>query len=338
MSRRTTIKDIAKRSGYSIATVSRVINNKGQFYTENTKRKIMETVEELSYKPNLNAKGLKENKTYSIAFVVPQIDDFYLLIYNNIHEEAVKRGYSISILSSNYDPKLELINISLVREKEYDGVIIATGLLNSFKDEDIESIFGDIPIVMIEALSKSNKVASVCVNVEVLCYKAIKYLIDNGHRKIAYVSAPLRFQTLQQRYKGYLKALKDNHIPVDERRIIFNNELERANYQGSYNFMRKTIENGDFTAMMINSDWAAFTAIKAAKELGRRVPEDLSIIGFDNLSFTDFSEPPLTTVSQNPEQTGKSSIKLLFDLMRNEPVNNVIVEGSIVFRNSVSRI
>jgi DNA-binding LacI/PurR family transcriptional regulator len=129
--RRTTITDIARDTGFSIATVSRIINKTNTYYSKKTMDFVEEAIKRLDYKPNMMARGLKNRRSYMIAYLVPKIDEFYTSIYNRIAEVAGSKGINVNILSSDYDPVKEKYHLSVIREKDYDGLIIGTGLLNS---------------------------------------------------------------------------------------------------------------------------------------------------------------------------------------------------------------
>lgn len=332
--KRTTISDIARETGFSTATVSRVINRTNTYYSEKTRKTIEDAIRRLNYKPDMMARGLKERRSYSIALLVPQIDEFYTGLYNRMNATAIPLGYTVILLSSQYSLTTEKHHIALIREKNYDGVIVATGLLDA--GARVDELFPQTPVVMIESDRVGPNVSCVSANVDELCRQAAQHLIDNGHRQIAFISAPLRFETLEARYRGYRQALEQNGIPLDGSMVYFDDELERASYTGSYQLMRAILQRRNFSAMLVISDWAAFTAIKAAKEMSLRVPGDLSIIGFDNLPFTDFAEPPLTTVSQDRELFGETAMQLMLELIGGKPARRVVVDGSLVYRQSVT--
>lgn len=334
--RRSTIKDVARESKCSIATVSRVINGVNLYYSQETKEKVLAATKKLNYIPNLNAKGLKERCSYNIAFLVPQIDDFYVGVFDAMQEVANKKGYTVVILSSNYKQEQEKININHIIEKQYDGIIVATGFLNPRYNRELPQMFHGVPVVLLEGVGASEAIRTVNVDVEKVCRDATQYLIDLGHSRIAYVSAPCRFKTLSYRFKGYLAALRDNQIPIDGSLIFFEKGLEKTDFRKCYGIMKRVISEGDFSALLVMSDWAAFSSLKIANELGKRVPEDISIIGFDNLPFTEYSEPQLCTISQNSDSVGRSGISLIFDMLEGKETKDVCLKGNLVLRGSVA--
>jgi len=169
-------------------------------------------------------------------------------------------------------------------------------------------------------------------------YEAVNHLIGLGHKRIAYVSAPCRFETLQARYNGYKRALSDSSIELDPDLTVFDKVLETAQLHDCRNLMDSILKNKDFTAMFVMSDWAAYTALHVARENGINIPEELSVISFDNMPFTEFTQPPLTTISQNSLDIGKTSIDLLFDLINGKPSGNITVTAELVLRKSTAPI
>ena len=336
--RRVTIKDIAAHTGYSIATVSRVINGMSMYYSEGTREKIQKAIERFNYHPNLLAKGLKERRTFTIAYLVPQIDDFYSGIYNGMQSEAHARGYSIAIFSSDYHKRKEKANIAHILEKQYDGVIVATGLLNENDNEKLADIFPGTAVVLLEGMEPCANVSRVCVDVEGVFGRAIDYLVGLGHRKIAYVSAPCSFDSLRYRYRGYVNALRAHGIEPDPSLIHFDPGLGLSRFDECYAVAQKVLRKPDFTAMLIMSDWAAFTAIRVVNEMGLKVPEDISIIGFDNLPFTEFSQPALTTISQNSDALAAHGIRLLLDRLNGRAAEDVCLGADLILRQSVAAV
>jgi len=332
--KRTTIADIARETGYSTATVSRVVNRTNEFYSDETRRKVEEAISRLQYKPDIIARCLKEQRSYGIALLTPQIDEFYTGLYSHMNQIALKKGYALTLLSSQCDERTEAYNLALIRERNYDGVVVATGFLGN-EDRALGALAG-FPVVMVEASLPRPDASRVYIDVSALCREATRHLLENGHRRIAYISAPLTFDTLRDRYQGYRQALGEAGIELDEGIVFFDRALTQTSYENSYRLMKRILKTRGFTAMLVISDWAAFTAIKAAKEMSMEVPRDLSIVGFDDLPFTNFSEPSLTTVSQDQEAIGEAAMQLMLERIEGKPIRSVELSGKVVYRNSVT--
>lgn len=329
-----TLKDIARDTGFSITTISRVINRSNRFYSDETEQCILESVKRLNYKPNLQARGLRTGKTFSIAYLVPQLDDYYNNIYSGINDYMSRAGYSVSILSSDYCETQEKINIQHIINRHYDGVIVATGFLSKKINSHPQNIFGNNPLVMIECKNRGEEIAIISLNVRDVCRKTTEYLISLGHSRIAYLSAPARFDTLIERYDGYLDALAANQINLDESIVFFDQALERTDFDEFYKLMQRILNRAEFTAIIIMSDFAAVAALRVALELGINVPDDLSVVGFDNIPFTQFTTPTITTVAQNAYSVGSTSAEMLMDLIRGKPVSNRSLNCELIIRGS----
>ena len=329
-----TLKDIAKETGYSLATVSRVLGNGDRFFSDETEKIILEAAQRLHYRPNLLARGLKTGNTFSIAFLVPQLDEFYNHVFQGIHNYMSSQGYSVSTLSSDYNPVQEDINIQHIIERQYDGVIVATGFISKERNKHPQKVFGDTPLVMTEYEDRGEGIRSVSLNVRDAVYQVTEYLIGLGHRKIAYLSAPERFDTLSERYKGYRLALGKHGIEVDRSIVFFDEALERTDYDEMYRLMKRVLSHREFTAIMSMSDYAAIAALRVASDMGLRIPDDLSIVGFDDVPYTRYTVPPMTTVSQKSYIAGQESAKMLMGLIQGTPVKNARLNCELEIRGS----
>ena len=331
---KVTLKDIAKETGYSLATVSRVLGNGDRFFSEETEKVILEAAQRLHYRPNLMARGLKTGNTFSIAFLVPQLDEFYNRVFQGIHKFMSSQGYSVSTLSSDYNLNQEDINVQHIIERQYDGVIVATGFLSKERNKHPKKVFGDTPMVMTEHEERGEGILSVSLNVRDAAVQATEHLIKLGHRKIAYLSAPDRFDTLSERYKGYRSALNRHGIELDPSIVFFDGALERTDYDEMYRLMKRVLSHREFTALLSMSDYAAIAAIRVASDMGLQIPKDLSIVGFDDVPFTQYTRPTITTVSQKSYEAGQLSAKMLLGLLQGSPVKNTRLDCELVVRGS----
>lgn len=331
---KVTLKDIAKETGYSLATVSRVLGNGDRFFSDETEKIILEAAQRLHYRPNLLARGLKTGNTFSIAFLVPQLDEFYNHVFQGIHNFMSSQGYSVSTLSSDYNQIQEDINIQHIIERQYDGVIVATGFLSKERNKHPKKVFGDMPLVMTEYEEKGDGIRSVSLNVRDVAFQVAEYLIRLGHRKIAYLSAPNRFDTLSERYKGYCLALNRHGIELDPSIVFLDKALERTDYDEMYQLMKRILSHREFTAIMSMSDYAAIAALRVASDMGLKIPEDLSIVGFDDVPYAQYTMPPMTTVSQKSYVAGQESAKILMGLIQGMPVKNTRLNCELEIRGS----
>ena len=331
--KRPTIKDIAKVTGFSIATVSRVINNKGIFYSQETYEKIMEATEKLNYYPDAIARGLKTKKTYNIAFLVPKTAEFYSEIFLGIQDEAKLSDYSVAMYSSKFELIQEQRNIEVILSNRLDGMIIATALLNP---ENIKKIISaGLPVVTIEKFMQNSVIPCITIKNREISKKAVEYLIKLGHERIGFISEPLEIGKIQNRLSGYKDALKDANIPFDDSLVFVDKILAEEIYDNCYNYIKNIFSvKRDLTAIFGSTDVIAISAIRAVSDLGFNVPDDISILGFDGLEITKYIRPSLTTIIQPRYEMGRQAMKLLLKVINGEKAENVELKANLVIRES----
>lgn len=331
-----TIKDIAKMANVSITTVSRVINNKTEGMSEETRKKILDIVRELDYHPNSIARGLVTKKTNILGLILPDISNpFFPDIVRGVEDAANKYGYNIILCNTDDNIEKEQTYIKILKEKCVDG-IIHTGTVNT-KEVNLQMLSEfDIPYVLLDRSFKGTNAPAVYTDGEMGMYKVVKYLIENGHRDMAYISGPVGNVTAERRFGGYEKALAEYGISV-------NYDLVR---HGDYK-MKSGIECANdlldsgkvFTAVICENDLMAVGALEALNGRGVKVPEDVSITGFDNIYLSKATFPKLTTVSQPTYEMGSIATTLLIKLINNESITEkiTVLEPEIVIRDSVAK-
>ncbi len=335
--KRVTIKDIAKHTGFSIATVSRVLNDSGVFYSQDTYRKIKKAIEELDYHPDAIARGLKTRKTNNIAFLEPWTSEFFSEVFLGIQDAANEAGYSVAIFSSNYDAKQEERNIKTILSNRLDGVIISSAIID---EKNIKNLFSrNIPVVIIEKFIdiEGIKIPTISIkNLEISNY-AVSYLIELGHKKIGFMGEPLEIGKISSRFRGYKKALEEKGITFDQDLVFVDDSLRGEDYSNSFEYIVENIR--DITrcsALFITSDKIAIVAIKALKRAGISVPEDISIIGFDGLEVSKYITPGLTTIVQPRYEMGSQAMKMLIKLINGEKVVNTELKAEFVIGESTA--
>ena len=333
--RHATIQDIARETGFSVATVSRVINKTHVSYSEKTRRIVEEAAMRLNYRPDMMARGLKVGRSFSIALVTPEIDEFYTGIFNGVNDLAIEKGYTVLWFSSQNDPEIERRNFRQIQDRNFDAMIIVTGLFE--ENSNLSRVIGNLPVVLLEGMHPVEGVSRVYVDVEQSCCDAVKYLVSYGHRRIAYVTAPMDYDTLRYRYQGYLRGLRECGLPNDESLVFCDDALSSCNYAANYHLMRRVLAERSFSAIFIQSDWTSIAALKAAKELSLRVPADLSIVAFDNLPFTDYTDPPLTVVEQDYLRMGRIAMEQALSMIAGDEPRVERLEGRLIVRRSVAR-
>jgi LacI family transcriptional regulator len=344
-----TIRQVALESGVSSATVSYVLNGKKSISPE-TKERVLAAVKKLDYVPNSNARSLSTRDSLLIGVLIPQTEPgnhlmfenpFYSEILSAIEYEARMHGYHLLIAGVDADKTY----LNLARERNLDG-IIAIGV---YQDDDFyrQVMESGIPLVLVDSYSDGARCHNIRIDDVYGAYLAVTYLLDQGHRDIAFFCGSLRDNgVMQKRLDGYRQALEECGIPYDEAKIIEGNVdfenggcLARRLLETTIEAKTKaTIEARlPVSAVFAAADILAIGAIKAFYDMGLRIPRDLSIMGFDDLQVSRYVCPGLTTVRQDISLKGKKAMGLLVEHIRNPPLakREEILPVSIIERGSV---
>lgn len=327
-----TIKEVAKQAKVSITTVSRVINNVEGCTNEETRNRILKVIEELDYKPNALARSLVTKKTKTIGLILPDISNpFFPGIAKGVEDRASKYDYNV-ILCNSYDSlKKEDYYINVLREKYVDGIILSSSKLNK---DDENNYSKDIPMVFIDRRPDVNITNGVFINNFSGAYTAVKHLIDLGHRNIGCLIGPQNINTSIERLDGYKKALEDSSISINEDFIKF----EEYSIEGGYSAAREILKDKKITAIFANNDLMAIGVYRAAKEMGYKIPGDISVVGFDDIDTAKVVEPPLTTVKQPTKVLGESAVEMLMEAINGKIEEKIIyLDTELIIRESTSK-
>lgn len=329
-----TIKEIAKKAKVSTATVSRIINHKEEGYSAETREKVLQVIEELNYSPNRIARGMVTKKTFTIGLVIRDIENpFFPTLVRGIEKVANENGYFILLCNTDGDINREKQYISFLKEKRVDGIIITT--CNGNDEQYINEITsGDIKFVFVDEIAKGVK--SVTVDNYQGGFEATKYLLELGHKKIACIAGPQKSLINSDRVNGYTNALRDSGLEVDEDLILY------GSYQANSGFvnMQKILElNKEITAVFCTNDFNATGAYNALNKNGLKVPENISIVGFDDIYEPLDGQFGFTTIAQPIIQLGVESAKMLIDLINDKEVNkNIVLSPKLVIKDSTKEI
>jgi len=305
----TNIKKVAERAGVSASTVSRVIAGK-TYVKEETRQRVLKAVEELSYSPNILAKSLKMRRTNTIALMVPSIQNLmFPIITRGVEDTARKHGYTVVLCNTDENIEVEKEYIKKLQNRWIDGFIVCSMLPNSNHIRNLKE--EGFPVVLTSRYY-GDSIDAVIIDNYKAAYDAVSYLIKTGHRKIAIALGRMELSLYQKRFEGYKDALKDNGIPLDERLIM--NETYNTN---SFYFLTLNLLNSGIMpdAIFATSDPKAIVVVRAIKDRGLRIPDDISVMGFDNIEMSALIDPPLTTVSQPFYDMGALAAKKLIDLI-----------------------
>ncbi len=329
-----TIRDIVRATGYSTATVSRVLNHTNQFYSSETCEKIEQAAKELGYVPNMYAKVLKTSITNNIALLVPQMSGFYAEVFSGLQVRANLSGYSVSIYSANSQIEQEEMNIRSLCSLPCDGIIVASGFLNPDHLQTLRAT--KLPMVSVEYILGADDIPFIGIPDRDATAKAVGHLLDLGHRKIACFTAPMQYSVLKERYAGYLSAFEMRGF-VPDYSLVFSDPLfERSGDVAQYMAIKEVLASHSFTAAMTFSDDTAGMILRAAHDLGIAVPDDLSVIGFDDSSVSAYYIPSLTTVRQDAYALGYGAAEMIFELISTGQTSKRLLAADLIQRESAS--
>lgn len=330
------LKDVAKKSNVSIATVSRYINNKG-FISDKLRSRIESAIKELSYSPNRVAQGLSKGRTGTIGIIIPDITNpFFPELVKGASDYLFIKDYHVHLCSSDNDPKKEELFLKDFQSMWVDGIIIAP---SDSENRDF-TIFNQIkcPKVIVDREIIGLDVDLVVVNNEKGSLDAVNYLIENGHKKIIFLGGSKYTVTAQKRYSGWKKAMESANL-ITENLAFWGNFSTESGYQMMKEVM-KNIKNID--AIFASNDLLALGVIEALREKGLNIPKDISIISFDDIYVSRFLTPPLTTIKQPIYEIGKKSAEiLLYRILKKSKRSSfkkLVLEGNLVIRNSVRKV
>lgn len=337
-----TIKDIAKICGVGVSTVSRAINNKSGI-KEETKIKILSTIQEYNYIPNNSARNLKRQDSRTIAVLIKGINNPFFSPMITIFENEIKKRKYTFILQRVDENQDEIdVAIELEKEKRLKGIVFLGGYFSHSK-EKLEKI--TIPFVLstvgINGIKKL-QFSSVAVNDLKESYKMVDYLCKLGHNKIAILSATEDDESIGKlRLEGYMKALRDNNIKFNQDLVYYlQSGNERYSMESGYFAAKQLLrEKCDCTAIFAITDNLAIGACRAILESGKKIPDDYSVAGYDGLELSRFYTPSLTTIRQPVEDIAMETLKLLFDMI-NKKGNSVhkIFPGELVIGESIKNL
>ena len=326
-----TLKKVAERAGVSINTASRAINNKPDVNAE-TKKRVLKAAKELGYVRNATAVALRTRKTRTIGVVIADNrNPFYAEVLSGMEAAARKKNYHIILANTQRDYKQEEEAINLLLAKRVDGLLIAPV---QDKDDDIRRLIEtNIPCVIVGRYFNDIETDAVYNDEVKGGFLATEYLIKKGHKKIAFIDGFLYKSPARGRLEGYKKALKDYGIPIDERLITVGDIDVEDGYSRTKQLFEQDI---DFTALFAYNDMMAFGAIRAIKEKGLGIPEDIGLVGYDDIPFSSLMNPPLTTIRLKKQEMGMESVNLLLSRIngRRKRVKKIMLDVELIVRGT----
>jgi len=318
---RVTIADIARAAGVSLSTVSRVLNGKVEGYMrQETYKKVLTVIEELGYRPNRLAQALRGAPTKIIGFVIPDgLNPYFQQLTLSLERVASKAGYGIILCSSDHSVEKEKAYLELLERQRVDGIVFST--LGSEPEAIRRLLSRGITVVLADEEITDVDAPTVVSDNYLGGKQAAEHLISLGHERIACVAGPLNLVSSRNRLQGYLDALQNAGLKVYKELIV---ECSGFSYANGYKAAKKLLSrNIPFTGVVCANDLIALGVIKALEEKGRRVPQDCSVVGFDNSYIAEMVHPRLTTVAQPISAITKKVFSLLEEAMRGKTVSGV---------------
>lgn len=336
MTKPITIRTVAEVAGVSKSTVSRVLNNQENVRPE-TRQKVMAAIEKLNYRPSSTARLLVTKKSRTIGVVVPDLADHLLaLMVKGAEDFARKHDYNAVVYSTRWEVAEEWHYTRVVQEDQVDGILAVGGEMvpDAYLDFLVKQ---DIPIVLVDRIREHDSIMTVNANHERGAYQGVQYLLERGHRHLACITGPLNRRVIMDRQKGFERAVANYNVTD----CIYNVLQGDGTISGGYEATRKLLKQSDPTAIFYTSDWMAIGGLRALQERGLHVPEDVSVMGCDDLEGTAYLNPPLTTLKQPHYEMGAVGMKLLIHRIedREEPLpRNVDFDLELVVRESVRQL
>jgi LacI family transcriptional regulator len=329
-----TIKDIAKKTNYSTKTVSRVLNN-DPMVSDKTRKLILDTIKKLGYRPNIIARSLRQQKTSTIGFIMPDIlNPAYPMLFKGAADVLEKNGYYtfVSNTDDNASKEVEFID-------DFDSMLIAGLVIIPSSRGKNADIFNDIiiPTVILDREIAGVNKDLVTADNKNGAYEATKLLIGNGHREIFMLSGPVHTVAIQKRVDGWKKAMVEHGLYEEDHLVV--NE-DSFSIRTGYEMMKMILEKKqNIDAIFSCNDTIAIGIMQAIDEAAKSIPEDISLVGFDDSYISQFLKPPLTTVRQPFYEEGKIAAEILLDRINNrsaEKLKRIILKTKLIIRETVA--
>jgi len=332
-----TIKDVARLANVSITTVSRVINNKSEGVSEETRQRVLQVMENLNYQPNRVARGLVTRRTNTLGLILPDITNpFFPEIARAVEDTANKHGYNIILCNTDDRSDKEELYIRVLKSKCVDGIVFTSSTTPVFRHVRQLRHY-KMPFVLLDRYFYDEQLPGVYTDGCQGMHEITRFVLEMGHREIAYIGGPNEAPNSMYRYAGFERALKDFGLALDKELIVEGNYKISGGREGVLELLGR---GRDFTAVVCANDLMAVGAMEELKGAGFRIPEDVSVTGFDDIPMAKYVEPKLTTVAQPCYQMGEMATELLIKLIEEKPIEDVVItlKPRLIIRDSVKRV
>jgi LacI family transcriptional regulator len=333
------MRGVAEKAGVSTTTVSRVLNGKAEKYriSKQTKEDVLRIASELGYVPDQVARGLRIRKTNTVGLIIPDISNpFFSTIARHIEINARRVGCSIILSDCQEETQLEKESIRLLLSRKVDGLIICP--VGEDSEHLISLTNSDLPIVIIDRYFPDVKCSYVISDNYKGAFEAVAYLIKNNHRSIACIQGRLHTSVNEDRVRGYRDALHKFNIPLDESLIVGKNFGVKNGYVAAKIILNRNLQP---TAIFSTSNLISLGAMKAILEEGLKIPQDISMISFDDQPYSDYLVAPMTTVAQQTSDIGQIAFTLLqsqIEQESNKRIEGIVLPTKLIIRKSVKKL
>lgn len=331
MGNRITLKDVAMLAGVSVTTVSNVVRG-WPYIAEDTRQKVQEAIAELGYSPHPIAQGLRTGQMQTIGFVVPDISNPYFASIVSVAEDvAQEHQYTVIIFSSHEDPTRQTECIRRAANRMVDGLLIAPVATTPLQSSDFRNL--TVPMVLIDRVPQDYTGASCALNNFRVGQMATEHLYQLGHRRIAHISGPPMLRAARERAAGYQHVIRQYALPYE--RIAY--ASKHWGCEDGYQQMRQLLTDSEPpTAIFAGNDLVAIGVLHALDEAGIATPQQMSVVGVDDIEVGAYMQPTLTTVSQPIREMARTGIELLLMMIRHQdaPIFQHVLEPQLIARHS----
>jgi LacI family transcriptional regulator len=328
------MKQVAERAGVSISTVSHVINNT-RVVSDDVRRRVMGIIDEMRYVPSAVARSLKNDKTNTIGVLVPNSSNPYFAeLIRWIEDTAFELGYHIILCNAHGGAQKQTAYLRLLMEKRIDGLVLVASGADDDQDLLLRS-HESVPIIQLERALPGLDADLVLAGQEEGAYQATRHLIELGHREIACVSGPADLPRSRERIGGFLQAMREAGLEVPTDAVLHAEFTSAGGYTAFGSLLARPLRP---SAVFVTSDLMAIGGLCAAGNAGVRVPEGMSVVGYDDIGAACYSTPPLTTIAPPKREMARQAITRLIERIRggHEPVCNIALASSLIVRASTA--
>ncbi|QQZ08657.1 LacI family DNA-binding transcriptional regulator [Heyndrickxia vini] len=323
------IQQVAQKAGVSVATVSRVLNNRASVRPK-TRLKVENAIKELNYEPSMLGRNLRNSESRLLLVLIPSISNpFYTEIIKGIENIAIINNYNFLLCETDSNPQRENIYFNMVKNKLADGLISMDPTVNMQK---LNELAESHPVIQCSEYDEDGTIPYVTIDNELAAYHAVKHLIKLGNENIALINSDEKYLYTRQRRKGYERALNEFHLP-------FRNEwmynCEQLDFENGVHAMRMLLQLREKpSAVFAVSDTLAIGALKEINVSGLKVPGDIAVVGFDKISFSNMTNPTLTTIAQPMYKMGCTAANMLINRIKGNKVESIVLDHELIIRES----